>query len=296
MNPLGRCRSSTIKLLVLVTLLLMTGCLPSDEPELDDFVDIGTHQLFIHCSGSGRPTVVLDTGLGETYDSWELIIDRLDDETRVCAYDRAGYGQSEPGPMPRDAQSEADELHLLLKTIGEEGPYLLVGHSLGALNMQVYANRYSEKVRGLVLLDPTPLAWLRGEGFPELRELFDQESKAMQEAAQAANESSDPEAQAAAARLTALASEFEELFGRTADAVAGITSFDGLPLTVIGATEPDPHFGGSGEAFRQFWNQENQALAEKSTSGHFILAEGSSHQIHLDMPELVIEVILEGLQ
>ena len=87
--------------------------------------------------------------------------------------------------------------------------------------------------------------------------------------------------------------EFEAFFGRTADEVSAIQSFGELPLTVIGATEPDPGFGETGPAFRQFWNEENQALARKSASGQFILAEGSSHHIHLDTPQLVIDAILE---
>jgi hypothetical protein len=137
---------------------------------------------------------------------------------------------------------------------------------------------------------------MKGEGFPELRELFDQESMALREAAEAANASSDPDAKADAAYLGAVASEFEEFFGRTADEVAAIGSFGDLPLTVIGATEPDPNFGEYGEAFRQFWNEESQTLARKSALGQFILAEGSSHHIHLDLPQVVIDAILEVMQ
>lgn len=283
---------------IIIPLLLafVTNCTPSSEPPLDRLVDIGTHSLYIHCIGTGRPTIVIDTGVGETYESWESIIATLSRQTRVCAYNRAGYGRSEPGPMPRDAQRAADELHLLLTNSGEDGPFLLVGHSLGGLNMQVYANSYPEEVTGLVLLDPSPLAWMKGEGFPELRELFDQESMALREAAEAANASSDPDARADAAYLGAVASEFEEFFGRTADEVAAIGSFGDLPLTVIGATEPDPNFGEYGEAFRQFWNEESQTLARKSALGQFILAEGSSHHIHLDLPQVVIDAILEVMQ
>jgi pimeloyl-ACP methyl ester carboxylesterase len=198
--------------------------------------------------------------------------------------------------MPRDSRRAADELHLLLVNSGEDGPFLLVGHSLGGLNMQVYANSHPEEVTGLVLLDPSPLAWMMGEGFPELRELFNQASIAQREAADAASESSDPDVRANAAYLEAVASEFEEFFGRTADEVAAIDSFGELPLTVIGATEPDPNFGEYGQAFRQFWNEESQALARKSASGQFILAEGSSHHIHLDAPQVVIDAILEMTQ
>jgi pimeloyl-ACP methyl ester carboxylesterase len=198
--------------------------------------------------------------------------------------------------MPRDSQRAADELHVLLANAGEDGPFLLVGHSLGGLNMQVYAHSYPQEAAGLILLDPSPLAWMMGEGFPELRELFKRESKAQREAANAAKASSDPEAKAIAPFLDATASEFEQFFGRTADEVAAIDSFGELPLTVIGATEPDPRFGADAQAFRQFWNEQSRALARKSGSGRFILAEGSSHYIYRDAPQVVIDAILDMIQ
>jgi pimeloyl-ACP methyl ester carboxylesterase len=282
--------------LVSVLLVFVASCNSSNDPSLDRLVDVGTHHLYIHCLGSGTPTIVIDTGVGEKYDSWQAIISTLSRETRVCAYDRAGYGRSEPGPMPRDSQRAADELHLLLANAGEDGPFLLVGHSLGGLNLQVYANSYPKEVAGLILLDPSPLAWMRGKGFPKLREIFDQETKAQREAANAAKASSDPEARAIAPFLDATASEFEQFFGRTADEVAAIQSFGELPLTVIGASEPDSRFGEDAQAFRLFWNEESRALARKSGSGRFILAEGSGHYIYRDTPQVAIDAILDMIQ
>lgn len=276
--------------------IILASCEAVPETPRDELIDIGTHGLFIHCTGAGEPTIAIDTGLGETYEGWESVIEQLSRENRVCAYNRAGYGESEPGPMPRDSQRAADELHQLLAKAGEDGPILLVGHSLGGINMQIYANSYPEEVVGLVLLDPPPLAWMAGEGFPELRELFRQEMMALREAADAASASPDPDVRANAAYLNAIASENEEFFGRTAEEVAAIRSFGEVPLTVIGATKPDPRFGEYAQAFRQFWNEESQMLAQKSASGNFILADGSSHHIHLDAPELVIDAVLELAQ
>ena len=290
MNP------RTLTALILILLVFVASCTPSIDSPLDEMVDIGKHSLYIHCLGTGRPTVVIDTGVGERHDTWEHVISALSQHTRVCAYDRAGYGRSEPGPMPRDSLRAANELHLLLEYAGEDGPFILVGHSLGGLNMQVYANNHADEVAGLVLLDPSPLAWMKGEVFPELREIFNQQSQTYREEADAASMSSDPDAIAIAAYMQATASEFEEFFGRTTDEVAAIRSFGELPLTVIGATQPDPGFGEFGEAFRQFWNDESRLLASKSESGRFILAEGSSHHIHLDAPQLVIDAILDQLQ
>ena len=281
---------------VSVLLVLLVSCKAPPAGPLEKLVDIGSHRLFIHCIGEGSPTIVIDTGIGETYESWESVIESLSQSTRVCAYDRAGYGQSEIGPMPRNGQRVTDELNLLLNKSGVKPPYVLVGHSLGGLHMQVFAANYPEQVAGIVLLDPPPLAWIMGEGFPELRELFNQETAAIQEAAEAARASSDPEAKAQADFLETVASEFEQFFGDTGHQVADIRSFGELPLIVIGATEPDPNFGESAQAYRQFWNDESRTLAGKSENGRFILAEGSSHHIHLDAPEVLTQEILQIVQ
>jgi len=280
----------------LAILLLLSGCGSLSAGVMDQSVSIGTHELHIYCIGAGSPAVVLDVGAGESYTSWQSVQEQLARDIRVCAYDRAAYGQSEPGPMPRDSQRAADELHQLLLNSGEEGPFLLVGHSLGGLNMQVFAASYPEQVVGAVLLDPTPLGWMKGESFPQLRELFMRETAAMRAESDAAHASSDSEGEAQAAFWESLASEHEQFFAQTAQQVSAIRSFGQLPLIVIGATEPDPRFGESSAAFRQFWNDESRRLAAKSERGRFILAEGSSHQIHLDAPQLVIDAIREMLR
>lgn len=276
-----------------VLLLWVASCGRKSEAQLDTLVDVGTHRLHIHCWGAGRPTVVLDTGADETYEGWVPLIESLEQDTRACAYERAGYGESDPGPMPRDAQRAADELHMLLRNSGERGPFLLLGHSLGALNLQVYAAAYPEEVAGLVLLDPPPLEWLVGENYPEFRELFRQEARTKRGVADAALSSGQPEERTQADFLLAVASEYEELFGQSAAQVAAINSFGKLPVVVIGATAPNP--GPSGESFRLFWNGESQRLAGKSTHGRFIPADGSSHSIHLDSPDLVRQVIRQML-
>lgn len=282
--------------MVMVLLAFIAGCqAPADEP-INELVDIGSHQLYLTCMGSGRPVVVIEPGVGETYESWEPIMASVGQTTRVCAYERAGYGRSELGPMPRDSLRAAQELHRLLEEASVDGPYLLVGHSLGALNMQVFADKYADQVAGAILLDPTPAAWINGTGFPELRALFRQEAAGMLSAAEAAAASGKPDEETRASFLASVASELEQLLENTAEQVAAIDSFGDLSLIVIGATEADPNFGESAEAFRQFWNEESRRLAEKSERGQFILAEGSGHQIHLDKPELVAEQINRMVQ
>ena len=122
-------------------------------PPPGEMVDVGGYSLHINCVGQGRPTVLLDGGSGEWSAHWVRVQREVSGTTRVCAYDRAGMGWSEMGPEPRDARQITGELHTLLGKAGIEGPYVLVGHSLGGMYMQTYANRYPEEVAGVVLVD-----------------------------------------------------------------------------------------------------------------------------------------------
>jgi pimeloyl-ACP methyl ester carboxylesterase len=117
--------------------------------------DVGGHRLHLDCTGSGGPTVVLMSGLGGNSGGWARIAPAVADTTRVCAYDRAGQGWSEEAADPQDGVAAAADLHTLLDAAGEDGPYLLVGHSIGGDYAMVYADRYADEVAGVVLLDAT---------------------------------------------------------------------------------------------------------------------------------------------
>src|SRR3712207_1932610 len=95
----------------------------------------------------------MDSGLGGTVLDWQLVQPELAKSMRVCTYDRAGMGWSSPGAQPRTSEQIARELHTLLGKAGVRGPYVLVGHSFGGTNMQVYASQYPEEVAGMVLVD-----------------------------------------------------------------------------------------------------------------------------------------------
>ena len=115
--------------------------------------EVGGHRLHLDCRGQGGPTVVLFNGLGEISASWARITDQVSTTTRVCAYDRAGQGWSEDAASPQDGVTAAEDLHQLLAAAGEEGPYVLVGHSIGGPYALTYAAQYPEQVAGMVLLD-----------------------------------------------------------------------------------------------------------------------------------------------
>ena len=127
-----------------------------------ELIDVGGHRLHLHCAGSGRPTVILESGLGETGDYWGLISAAVARDTRVCAYDRAGRGWSDPAPVAQDGIAVATDLHNLLDRGHVPGPYVLVAHSSGAQYVRIFAGRYPEPVTGMVLLDGQPAEAFEG--------------------------------------------------------------------------------------------------------------------------------------
>ena len=125
-------------------------------------IDIGGHRLHLHCAGSGTPTVLLESGLGETAAYWGWISPAVASDTRVCVYDRAGRGWSDPVSVPQDGVAVATDLHMLLDRAHVPGPFVLVGHSSGAQYVRIFAGRYPEQVAGMVLLDGQPAEAFEG--------------------------------------------------------------------------------------------------------------------------------------
>lgn len=123
-------------------------------PAPGQLVDVGGFRMHIYCTGIGSPTVLLESAADMMSADWGWIRPEIAKQTRVCAYDRAGMGWSDPSPLPRDARQVSAELHLLLNKAGIEGPYILVGHSVGGLYVRMFANQYPEEVVGMVLVDP----------------------------------------------------------------------------------------------------------------------------------------------
>jgi pimeloyl-ACP methyl ester carboxylesterase len=119
-----------------------------------ELVDVGTHRMHLYCTGAGSPTVVLDHASGSLSAQWALVQPRLALSTRVCSYDRSGYGWSEDAVDGSDVQTQARELRILLERAGERGPFVHVGHSSGAFVGTVLAAEHPELVAGLVMVEP----------------------------------------------------------------------------------------------------------------------------------------------
>jgi pimeloyl-ACP methyl ester carboxylesterase len=296
-------------------------------------VDVGGFRLHLYCSGSGTPAVVMDSALAGSSISWALIQPDVSRLTRACSYDRAGFGWSDAGPMPRTAGRVADELRVLLDHGGVAPPFVLVGHSFGGLVMRIFAARYRSDVSGLVLVDPAhPEDWVTPAPKEQIK--IDRGIKLCRSGATAAR--------FGAARLVSGLVTFG-LFG-VARGLATVVSRGGLSREDEGVLAPywklPPE---TRRPLRQFWTQEKffaalgsqiasisssaaetlaasaggygdlplvtisstdpgdyrlrqqEALARLSDRGRHVVASKSGHWIPLDQPQVVIDAIREML-
>ena len=129
-------------------------------------IDVGGHSLHLSCTGSGTPTVVLEPGAGGMSSILGWIAPAVARDTRVCVYDRAGRGWSEPADSAQDGAQIAADLHTLLQRGHVPGPYVLAGHSFGGLYVLTFAARYPDEVAGMVLVDSTAPASAANPGTP----------------------------------------------------------------------------------------------------------------------------------
>jgi pimeloyl-ACP methyl ester carboxylesterase len=258
-------------------------------PAPGELVDVSGYQLHINCSGNGSPTIILDASGGNSSASWGLVQPKIAESTRVCAYDRAGAGWSDRGPIQRDMNQQVRELHGLLAGARVDGPYVLVGHSYGGRIARVYAKAYPREVVGIVLIDPgtldddsrfppqwhkelaaeerliTVARWLAPFGVVRLfrprMEYYDL-----------------PPQQAAASDSFGVTTRYWQTIidqyramPQTLAQEREVTSLGSIPLIVVSATVPD-------DETRRVWTEINGELAELSTNGVHRVVQGATHE------------------
>lgn len=252
---------------------------------IDKLVDVGGYQLHLNCIGAGSPTVVLDSGLGLPLSTWSLTQPQVAKFTRVCSYDRAGIGSSDPGLIPRTSQQIVTELHTLLNRAGIKEPYIMVGHSFGGLNVRLYTSQFRHEVVGMVLVDssyenqpPVDLAYdakaWRWINF--CRNLAQSQVKAPEyprvyssrEQAEQYRACSGSNGEIAAFRTS------------QAQVRAAQQDLGNIPLVVLTRSQPP-----------QSWWSEHEELTRRSSNGTHIVAEHSGHFIQKDQPKLVTYAI-----
>lgn len=268
------------------------------------WVDAGGHRLQLHCMGQGSPTVMLEAGLGNGITHWAALQPLISGHTRVCAYDRAGLGWSEAGPLPRDANRIASEFAAMASASGEAAPFVLVGHSNGGLYARLFAYRHPQAVAGLVLLDPNhedgpqcelppALRWTYGPlvqtaplGLPRLLLplLFPLEASPLPEAAREAFGA----LRASRDALRATWSELGQACASYATLKAERRDFGELPLLVISAGKRPPETGD--------FIALHAELAATSRRGEHRVAEGLGHFLQLESPQMVAEAVQQVIQ
>jgi pimeloyl-ACP methyl ester carboxylesterase len=245
--------------------LLAAGCGSSGASSRDLHKADG-HRLYLSCSGTGKPTVVLEAGLASDHSIWEKVTRKIGPlQAQVCMYDRYGLGRSDGHDSPPETRSVAEidsDLHALLENAGIEPPYVLVSHSMGGLISRAYASRYPEQVAGMVMLDTVP------DDFDDFIGT---------QIVQSGNESID--IGTASADLRA-----HDSVGSKPVAVIQAGNDSDLAQLVAGTT-------GRSTGFQRYWSARQRALTRISTDSVFAVARGSSHNIPLDNPKLTLEAI-----
>ncbi len=236
------------------------------------WVDVGGHRLHAMVAGSGTPTLVLEHGLGDDVRSWDSVAPHLASFTSVIRYSRAGYGESEAGPEPRTPERAVAELRALLDEIGGEGPFILVGHSLGALYARLFTVTYPDAVVGLVLVDGSrerqfKVLWeLEPEWQPSWEDVREVSSNAYSEAI-----------------------EIGQVFERGEPVASGLPDIPMAILTSTALGEFDWP-GSTPEGARRLRSLDTDLFSRTSTGVH-VVTERSGHYIHQDEPMLVVSAI-----
>jgi hypothetical protein len=234
--------------------------LVSSEVAASRVLIVNGQNLHIETSGASGPTIVFEAGLGNDSTTWKLVAGPIAQFARVVLYDRAGLGESLPMNNKGSAIT-ADEvttnLHALLSAADIRPPYLLVGHSLGGLYVQMFARKYPGDVSGVVLLESS-----------------------------SADAPSELKTRARLEPGTPVYLE-EEGISQSNKQVANGGPFPNVPLTVIAATDHGPYF----KEWEPTLMRLQQQLATLSPQGVLIVAKGSGHEVQIDRPGMVIDVV-----
>lgn len=289
--------------------LISTQTEEKHYPPPGSLVDVNGHKLHIYCSGSGNPAVILDAGGGSFSLDWFLVQSKVALFTKVCSYDRAGYGWSDKIPGERTSKEFVMELHTLLKNANISPPYILVGHSFGGINVQLYAINYPNEVVGLVLVDSAhedlinrieaikkywSKYWLQGQkeiysaffGINRLRNKWKKPPIILQSFSKSfqdeyiAKISSTKHSRARVAEGMNFSKSLEQLSSSP-------PLPKDIPLIVIRRGKK----GSLNSKDWEIWKEFQRDTAEKSKVGRLKIAEKSGHMIPWEDPNIIVKAI-----
>ena len=284
-------------------------------PEGGRLVNVDGHRLMLDCTGAGSPTVILESGWGDVSIEWRTVQPGIAKFSRVCSYDRSGYGGSDPGPMPRTSLQIATELRALLRKAGEMPPYVLVGSSFGGYNVRVFNGLYPDEVVGIVLADATqedqydllPKAWnaisaamLKHNERLERYSFFVVHLGIGRLMLRAQGGGDDGAYLILQSKyLIARTSELREI-QVSAEQARAADHISDKPLIVLTAAENTDTTLSGGlskqdfEAFQRIWVDDLQMrLARLSTRGRRVMVSGSAHDIPSDRPDAIVDAVRE---
>lgn len=261
-----------MKILLSVILLFIAGCtsLPNSQK-----VETEEASFTYYLAGEPKPTVIFESGLGDDMTTWEPIINQVEKNSQVFAYNRAGFSGSKSNNVKRTGQVIINELRGLLKKTKLSPPYILVGHSLGGTYMELYAKTYPEEVLGVILVDPYP------SKYPE-RCLIEK-----------LNYCKPPSSMPYWASLIlppAIEGEIKG-FAETLAQVNAIDSFPKVPLVVLSATTYENPKNDIQKRHNIVDVELKKELSAISPISKHIICDTCSHYIHEDDPALVINAI-----
>jgi pimeloyl-ACP methyl ester carboxylesterase len=277
-------------------------------PAPGQLIDVGGYRLHIQCVGAGSPTVVLDAGLSGSSLDWSLVQPELGRTTRVCAYDRAGMGWSDPGPQPRTPRQIADELHTLLTNAGIAGPYVLVGHSLAGKNVRLFALSHPDQVAGMVLVDARS-EYVDANTSPAEVQAFQRASATQALLYRVARSlglvrlvgasfwggpamphEMRTEGMLLQTSQRGVDAQTAEGLERAADdaELQAAPSLADRPLIVLAAGQKVAH--------DPIWLEAQHRQAALSSDSRLIIAEGSGHAIHWEQPTLVVDAVRQVIE
>ena len=249
---------------------------PSSET-LDGLVRIGEGRMHVRCVGAGATTVLLISGFNDGGDSWSEIEPALAQRARVCSPARFGTGASDPPTRTQTFATSAQDLHALLAEIGQQGPYVVVGHSYGGGEAVTFASRYRTEVDGLVLLDATPPGWIAaGCAVPD--DGTEAAAAFRDRCPDPADSADNPERMDEVAAFAGL---------------GAIESLGALPLAVVTAAEhPFPGLEPTVTArLNEVWDDGQEGWLSLSSDAHLRSVDDTGHYIQLDRPDVVLSEI-----
>jgi pimeloyl-ACP methyl ester carboxylesterase len=306
-----------VVLLAVLALFAAKGALPMGDPYArpGQVVSLPDHRkLNFRCQGHGSPTVILEAGYDAGSNAWGKVAPRIAPVTRVCAYDRAGYGFSDPGPMPRDGAAIARDLDYGLRAAGVSGPFVVVAHSAGGLYARLFAARRPKDVVGLVFVDSSVthqtqrMELLFGPGAGSLEGLRRQAQRCLDAVSGPAKAAGDPALAVCApasldahARQVALRpqtwqtrlSELDSLFGVTSDEVDRVGNLlQDTPAIVLTAAKGDGAAGVATDPGGRAWQAFHRQLAMGFHPGEQRLVK-SSHLMMNERPQVVADAAIQ---